>query len=143
MLKHDGEPIMIELAGQVQKQAGEKGVSVTLHQTPAYSLQWNGSCEKMDDIIQNQVRALKFDAEGRHGVSVSPALSIWAWLARHDALLVARYGMKGSDRTAFEDAFDTSSTSEVAGFAEVWWRGRTYPTAVLCRARAASIWPSL
>ena len=78
VLKHDGEPSMIELAGQIQKQAGDKGVDVIMKQTPAYSHQSNGSCEKMNDIIQMPVRALNFDAEGRHGVSITPQLSIWA-----------------------------------------------------------------
>ena len=107
VLKHDGEPGTIELANQIQKQAGEKGVDVILKQTSAYSQQSNGSCEKMNDIIQNQVRAPKFDAEERHGVSITPQLSIWAWLVRHASWLVARYNVKGSGRTAFEDAFDT------------------------------------
>ena len=89
-----------------------------LQQTPPYSHQRNGSVEKMNDLVQKEARTMRFDLEQRRGVLLHPGMAAWAWLVRHSAWRIARYQLKGTGRTPFEDALDTEFKSEIAPFGE-------------------------
>ena len=80
--------------------------------------QSNGRAEKMNDLIQKQARALKYDTEARRKTEIHPGLSLWAWLVRHAAFLRGRFGVKANGHTAYFDAFQTEYKGALVPFGE-------------------------
>jgi hypothetical protein len=118
-LRHDGEPAMVELASRIQTAGKQHGLDIVLQKVPEYSHQSNGSAEKANDLVQKQVRTLRFDLEERAGLTLLPTSAVWPWLVRHAAWSLARYAVKANGRTAFQDAFATDYRGEICPFGEV------------------------
>ena len=118
-LRHDGEPAMVELASRIQTARKQHGLDIVLQKVPEYSHQSNGSVEKANDLVQKQVRTLRFDLEERAGLTMLPTSPVWTWMVRHSAWTLARYAVKANGRTARQDGFATDYRGEICPFGEV------------------------
>ena len=113
-LRTDGEPTIVALANKIAK-AREPKVTV-LEVTPRYSSQSNGKAERTIQTVRRQAITIKLDVEARYRTKVLP--SMWAWLIRHSAWLIARFHVKTNKRTCFHELHECHYNSEVLPFGE-------------------------
>ncbi len=51
-------------------------------------------------------------------MTIVPDMAVYAWIARYVSLMLTRYHIRGSGRTAHEEATDTTYRSEMGFFGE-------------------------
>ena len=115
-IRTDGEPSIKSLALKI-KQARLPKVTI-LEDTPLYSSASNGRAERTIQTVRRQAIALRLGVERQYGVKIDASHPLYSWLMRHSAWLLARYHVKASGRTCFNEAFDTHYSSEILPFAE-------------------------
>ena len=60
-------------------------------------------------------------------MKITPDMPVWAWIGRHATWLLSRYAVRPSGRTAYEETFDSSYSSEIGVFGEsMYMKGMLY-----------------
>ena len=61
---------------------------------------------------------MRLALEDTYHIKLTPSHTVWGWLARHAAWLVARYLVKINNKTAYLEAFDTEYRGEIVPWGE-------------------------
>ena len=115
-LMADQEPSLKDLLTKVVK-AREHETDVRW--TPTGSSASNGRAERMIQTVRKQTVTMKLCWESRFGIPLLGASCLLPWLFRHAAWILARYHVKVSGRTAYEDVHDTSFRQEILPWGEI------------------------
>ena len=113
-LRCDNEPAAIIIAERVK--ALLPGV-VVLENTPRHDHAANPA-ERAIRSVEDQVRVLRLDVEGRYGIQLSANMSLWPWIARHAGWLLTRCKIKGDGCTPNQEAYGTKYSGEMLNIAE-------------------------
>ena len=87
-LRSDLEPSARALAEAVRRRRSEKTI---LEAAPEASHQAIGGVERFHRTVQDQVRALKLEAEEKIHVEIAPDSKAATWIIRHASWLLMRY----------------------------------------------------
>ena len=113
-LRCDIEPAAVIIAERVK--AMFPGV-VVLENTPRHDHAAN-LAERAIRSVEDQVRVLRLDIEGRYGISLNANMSLWPCIARHAGWLLTRCKIKGNGCTPYQDAYGTKYSGEMLNIAE-------------------------
>ena len=108
-LRCDNEPAAIVIAERVK--ALLPGV-VVLESTPRHDH------ERAIRSVEDQVRVLRLDVEGRYGISLNANMSLWPWIARHAGWLLTRCKIKGNGCAPYQDAYGTKYSGDMLNIVE-------------------------
>ena len=64
------------------------------------------------------VLTLRYQTEASYGITLHTSHNLWPWLVRWCSFIRSRFSVKGNQRTAYQDAFDTAYTSQLVPFGE-------------------------
>ena len=92
--------------------------SVVLERTPRHDSQASPA-ERAIRTLEEQVKVLRLDFEKRAGTELLANSCLWPWLIRHAGLLDARFRMKRNGATPYQDAYDSTYSSELIPFGEL------------------------
>ena len=85
--------------------------SVVLERTPRHDGQAKPA-ERAVRMFEEQVKVLRLDFEERTGTELLANSCLWPWLIRHAGWLDARFGVKTNGATSYQDAYDSTYSSE-------------------------------
>ena len=103
-LHTDGEPAILSLVNFVKLRRKDDTI---LEQAPRYSSSSSGIVENMIKRIQGQCRARRSDLESRYRIVLGVDSITWPWLVRHAMWLMARYDVRASGRTSYQQLNDS------------------------------------
>ena len=109
-LRTDGLPSIRDLAAKTRAQRKHETIEQV---TPRYSHQSNGRVERTIQTVRKQMVTMHLALEDAYQIKLTPNHTVWGWLARHAAWLVARYLVKLNNRTAFMEASDLEYRGEI------------------------------
>ena len=92
-------------------------VSVVLERTPQHDNQANPA-ERAIRTLEKQIKVLRLDFEKRTGTELPANSCLWPWLIRHAGWLDARFRVKTYGATPYQDAYDSTYSSELLPFGE-------------------------
>ena len=113
----DQEPSMKDLGHKVVRL--REGHETMLHYSPVGSSASNGRAERMIQTVRKQALALKLSWESQFGIPLLGQSCLLPWLFRRAAWLLARYHVKATGRTAYEDVNDAEFRQEILPWGEV------------------------
>ena len=116
----DGEPAILELADAVKR--ARQPLSTRLRTAAAHSKGPVGPADAAIKAVGGQVRTLKLVLEEHYATRIDTGWTIFPWLVRHSAWLVARFAVRACGQTSYQQAFDAVFQGELAPFGErVLW----------------------
>ena len=92
--------------------------SVVLGRTPRHDSQANRAEQAVRTLV-GQVKVLRLDFEKRTGTELLANSCLWPWLIRHAGWLDARFRVKTNGATPYQDAHDSTYSSERLPFGEL------------------------
>ena len=120
-LRSDNEPvikkIVAKIAGALRegKAPGAEGLKIQFEEVPRYSSRTMGAFQK---LLRVDVLTLRYQTEASYGITLHTSHNLWPWLVRWCSFNRSRFSVKGNQRTAYQDAFDTAYTSQLLPFGE-------------------------
>ena len=91
---------------------------MVLERAPRHDSQANPA-ERAIRTLEEQVKVLRLDFEKRAGTELLADSCLWPWLLRHAGWLDARFRAKTNGATPYQDAYDSTYTSELLPFGEL------------------------
>ena len=91
-----------------------------LERAPRHVSQANPA-ERAIRTLEEQVKVLHLDFEKRSGTELLANSCSWPWLTRHAGWLDARLRVKTNGATPYQDAYDSTYSSELLPFGELVW----------------------
>ena len=101
ILKTDGEPAIVSLAGEIKAQRADVGETV-LENSEAGESQSNGSTESAVGIVEGMIRTFKSALEERIGAIIRLDAPVIPWLVEHAGHVYSRYRVGPDGRTPLE-----------------------------------------
>ena len=89
-----------------------------LERTPRHYSQANPA-ERADRTLEQQVKAMRLNFEKRTRAELLANSCLWLWLIRHAGWVDARYRVKTSGATPYQDAYDSTYSCERLPFGEL------------------------
>eukprot|EP00435_Cladocopium_sp_Y103_P027470 s353_g6.t1 len=123
-LRSDNEPVIKKVFRQIaealraKKAPGAEGLRIQFEEQPRYSSQSMGSIGAFQKLLREDVLTMRYAVEAEYGITLHTSHNLWPWLVRWCSFLRSRFAVKANQRTAYQDAFDTSYTSQILPFAE-------------------------
>eukprot|EP00435_Cladocopium_sp_Y103_P020520 s28_g5.t1 len=123
-LRSDNEPVIKKVVRDIAealrsgKAPGAEGLKITFEETPRYSSQSLGTMGAFQKLLRQDVLTLRYAVEAAYGITLHTSHNLWPWLVRWCSFLRSRFAVKGNQRTAYQDAFDTAYTTPILPFAE-------------------------
>ena len=123
-LRSDNEPvikkIVAKIAGALRegKAPGAEGLKIQFEEVPRYSSQSLGTMGAFQKLLRGDVLTLRYQTEASYGITLHTSHNLWPWLVRWCSFIRSRFSVKGNQRTAYQDAFDTAYTSQLVPFGE-------------------------
>ena len=123
IVKSDNEPALTSLIASLSTmRAMTSGSRMIIENRPVGSSKSNGIVERAIQSVQEMIRTIGSDIEGRWEVKMDATHSIWPWIPEHAARFeVGRYG-----KTANKRLKGKSATVQGMAFAEgILWKRKT------------------
>ena len=114
-LSCDGEPTALAYGARLKELLPE---SVVWERTPRHDCQANPA-ERAIRTLKEQVKVVRLDFEKRAGTELLANSCLWPWLIRHAGWLDARFRVKTNGATPYQDAYDSTYSSELLSFGEL------------------------
>ena len=105
----------------------DEWIKDVIENSPVGSSKSNGIVERAIQSVQEMIRTIRSDIEGRWGVKIDATHSIWPWIAEHAGLLLTMFEVGRDGKTAYERLKGKSAKVQGMAFAEgiLWKRKRT------------------
>ena len=86
-LRCDNEPAIMAVATRVKEKLPDR---LLVENSPKYSSSSNGAAERAIRTLNEQLKTMRYDLEGRYGIRITPNSTVWLWMVRHAASSVNR-----------------------------------------------------
>ena len=123
-LRSDNEPVIKKVVAKIAaalregKAPGAAGLKIIFEEIPRYSSQSLGHMGAFQRLLRGDVLTLRYCVEAEYGMTLHTSHNLWPWLVRWCSIIRSRFAVKANQRTAYQDAFDTSCTAPLVPFAE-------------------------
>ena len=127
IVKSDNEPALTSLIASLSTmRAMTSGSRMIIENSPVGSSKSNGIVERAIQPVQEMIRTIGSDIEGRWGVKMDATHSIWPCIAEHAGFLLTRFEVGRYGKSAYERLKGKSATVQGMAFAEgiLWKRKR-------------------
>ena len=114
-LRCAGEPATLAYGGKLKELLAE---SVVLERTLRHDSRRNPS-ERAVRTLEEQVKVMPLNFEERTGSELLANSRLWPWLVRHAGWVDARLRVNTNGATPYQDACDSTYTSELLPFGEL------------------------
>ena len=123
-LRTDNEPVIKKVVRQIAealrtgKAPGAEGLRVMFEEVPRYSSQSLGTMGAFQKLLREDVLTMRYAVEAEYGMTIHTSHNLWPWMVRWCSFLRSRFAVKANQRTAYQNAFDTSYSAPILPFAE-------------------------
>ena len=99
IVKSDGEPAIKSLKEEVKKHTQ---IEIVPEESPTYESKSQGKCERANQKVQEQFRAMKDALEARIGARLKEGHALVPWLVSHAGDTMNRYHVPAGGKTGYE-----------------------------------------
>ena len=115
VIQSDNEDFLVAL---LKATATAMGSNIALRQSPAYTLQAQGSVEHFHRTLVGQVRALKLQLENSYNTRLTSKHPIMPWMVKHAAYLLNRYATHTDGNTSCYRCWNKEHKTPFCDFGE-------------------------